>query len=45
MQVEQYRQYLDMMNQWLILQQEGKNIGEYLKKKGYQAAAGDDPGH
>ncbi len=39
MQVEQYRQYLDMMNQWLILRQEGKNIGEYLKKKGYQAVA------
>lgn len=39
MSIERYRQYLDMMNQWLILKQEGKNIGEYLKKKGYSSVA------
>lgn len=39
MRIEQYRQYLDMMNQWLILKQEGKSIGEYLKRKGYSSVA------
>ncbi len=28
-------QYLNMMNQWLILKQEGKGIDRYLKKHGY----------
>lgn len=39
MRIEQYRQYLDMMNQWLILKQEGKSIGEYLKKSQYSSVA------
>lgn len=39
MRIEQYRQYLDMMNQWLILKQEGKNVGGYLRKKGYCSIA------
>lgn len=39
MHIEQYRQYLDMMNQWLILKQEGKNIAGYLKKRGYSSIA------
>lgn len=39
MQIEQYRQYLDMMNQWLILKQEGKSIEPYLRKKEYRSVA------
>ena len=39
MSIDQYRQYLDMMNQWLILKQEGKNIAKYLRKKGYSSVA------
>ena len=31
--------YLNMMNQWLILKQEGKGIDRYLKKHGYNTAA------
>ena len=33
------RQYLDMLNPWLILKQEGKSIAEYLTAKGYRAVA------
>lgn len=32
-------QYLNMMNQWLILKQEGKRIDRYLKKRGYNVIA------
>lgn len=39
MQIEQYRQYLDMMNQWLIIKQEGKGIDRYLKRMGYCTVA------
>lgn len=35
----QYTQYLDMMNQWLILKQEGKSIAGYLNRKQYQSIA------
>lgn len=31
--------YLSMMNQWLILKQEGKSIARYLKRNGYHSAA------
>lgn len=31
--------YLNMMNQWLILKQEGKCIDGYLKKHGYNTVA------
>ena len=31
-QEQSMRDYLDMMNQWLILKQEGKNIADYLLK-------------
>ncbi|MCM1120961.1 MAG: hypothetical protein NC489_23305 [Ruminococcus flavefaciens] len=31
--------YLNMMNQWLILKQEGKGIDRYLKKHGYSTVA------
>lgn len=33
------QQYLDLMNQWLILKHEGKNIKTYLEKKGYHTIA------
>lgn len=39
MQVQQYRQYLDMMNQWLILKQEGKGIERYFEKNNYYLVA------
>ena len=39
MHVGQYRQYLDMMNQWLIIKQEGKSIEHYLKRNGYGTIA------
>ncbi len=31
--------YLDMMNQWLILKQEGKSITSYIRKQGWQTIA------
>lgn len=31
--------YLNMMNQWLILKQEGKGIDRYLKKRGCNTVA------
>lgn len=31
--------YLNMMNQWLILKQEGKGIDRYLKRHGYNKVA------
>ncbi len=31
--------YLNMMNQWLILKQEGKGIDTYLLKQGYKVVA------
>lgn len=33
------KQYLDMLNQWLILKQEGKGIQSYLNQKGYHSVA------
>lgn len=33
------KQYLDMMNQWLILKHEGKGIEGYLQHKGYRSIA------
>lgn len=33
------KKYLDMMNQWLILKQEGKSIINYLDKLGYHTVA------
>ena len=31
--------YLNMMNQWLILKQEGKGFDKYLKRQGYNTVA------
>lgn len=39
MQSEHYGQYLNMMNQWLILSQEGKNISSFLRKNHWNSAA------
>ncbi len=36
---EEYRRYLLMMNQWLILRQEGKTLGKYLMNHCYQRVA------
>ncbi len=36
---EKERRYLAMMNQWMILKQEGKSINTYLKTKGYKEIA------
>lgn len=33
------KQYRDMMDQWLILKQEGKSIADYLTAKGYRSIA------
>ncbi len=33
------KQYLDMMNQWLILKQEGKNAARYFQIRGYRSIA------
>ncbi len=35
MLVGDYRRYLDMMNQWLILSQEGKRLDRFLKERGW----------
>ncbi len=39
MQMAFEQRYLNMMNQWLILKQEGKSISSYLRKQGYKTAA------
>ena len=33
MSAEQYRQYLDMMNQWLIICEEGRHADKYFKNR------------
>lgn len=35
----QPKRYLDMLNQWLILKQEGKSIAEYIRKQGWKMVA------
>lgn len=37
--IEEYRRYLDMMNQWLILEQEGKRLDRFLKAHGWHKVA------
>ncbi len=39
MQAEEYERYLDMMNQWLILSQEGKRIDRFIRNQGWQSVA------
>ena len=38
-QIERYKCYLDMMNQWLILLQEKKSICSYIEKEGWRFVA------
>lgn len=33
------KKYLDMMNQWIILKQEGKSVEKYFQKNGYHSIA------
>lgn len=35
MRIEECKRYLDMMNQWLILEQEGKRIDKFIKTQGW----------
>lgn len=39
MRTEEYEQYLNMMNQWLILAQEGKSLNRFLIRQGWQKVA------
>lgn len=39
MLIEEYKRYLDMLNQWLILEQEGKRINRYIEKQGWHKVA------
>lgn len=39
MQIEDYERYLNMMNQWLILAQEGKSLERFIVRKGWQRIA------
>lgn len=39
MSIEDYGKYLSMMNQWLILKQEGKNIDRFIKAHGWREIA------
>lgn len=37
--VDKFKGYYNMLNQWLILKQEGKNLSEYFKDNGYKTIA------
>lgn len=37
--VDKFKSYYNMLNQWLILKQEGKNLETYFKDNGYQTIA------
>ena len=37
--VDKFKGYYNMLNQWLILKQEGKCLSEYFKANGYQTIA------
>lgn len=39
MQMEEYERYLNMMNQWLILLQEGKSLERFIERQGWQRIA------
>lgn len=39
MQIEEYEQYLNMMNQWLILTQEGKRLNRFIAGQGWHKIA------
>ena len=37
--VDKFKGYYNMLNQWLILKQEGRNLSEYFEKKSYKTIA------
>ena len=37
--VDKFKGYYNMLNQWLILKQEGKSLAEYFKKNDYKTVA------
>ncbi len=37
--IQQYQQYLDMMNQWLIICEEGRHLDKYFKERDYKNIA------
>lgn len=39
MLIQQYQQYLDIMNQWLIICEEGRHVDKYFKDRGYKNIA------
>lgn len=39
MQIEEYERYLNMMNQWLILAQEGKRLDRFIVRQGWRKVA------
>lgn len=39
MECNDYRQIIDILNQWIILLEEGKRLDRYLLKKGYKRIA------
>lgn len=39
MRIEDYERYLNMMNQWLILAQEGKSLERFIMRQGWQRIA------
>jgi len=38
-EVDKYKEYYNMLNQWLILKQEGNNLDRYFLNKGYKTIA------
>ena len=37
--VDKFKGYYNMLNQWLCLKQEGKNLNEYFDNNGYKTVA------
>lgn len=37
--VDKFKAYYNMLNQWLLLKQDGKNLKEYFKNNGYNTIA------
>ena len=38
-EVEKYRAYYNMLNQWMVLKQEGKSLEKYFIDNGYKTVA------
>ena len=37
--VDKFKSYYNMLNQWLVLKQEGKSLGQFFKDNGYKTIA------